>query len=82
MLYYALPYARNWSLRGIPGPPVAAFSNLWLMYQSRRGRRFQAVDDAHWKYGTFVRIQPDHVSVASPEAVPIIYGHGNGFTKA
>jgi benzoate 4-monooxygenase len=82
VLYYVLPFLRRQSLLGIPGPLVAKFSNLWLMYHSRRGKRFLAVDDAHKKYGKFVRIQPDHVSIASPEAIPIIYGHGNGFMKA
>lgn len=82
VLYYVLPYLRQRSLLSIPGPQTAAFSNLWLMYHSRRGKRFMAVDEAHQRYGTLVRIQPDHVSVADPEAIPIIYGHGNGFMKA
>jgi len=29
-----------------------------------------------------VRIQPNHVSVADADAIPIIYGHGNGFLKS
>ena len=82
VLYYLLPYLRNWSIRTIPGPPVAALSNLWLLYQSRLGHRYLSVDKAHKKYGKFVRIQPDHVSVADPDAIPTIYGHGNGFLKA
>ena len=81
LLYYILPYLRNWKIKGIPGPPLAAFSNLWLMYHCRRGRRYAAVDEAHKTYGTFVRLQPDHVSIADPDAIPIIYGHGNGFLK-
>lgn len=82
LIFYVLPYIRNWSIRDIPGPLLAAFSNFWLLYQARRGRRYLAVDNAHKRYGTLVRIQPDHVSIADPDAVPIIYGHGNGFTKA
>lgn len=82
VLYYLLPYLRNKSIRDIPGPFVARFSNLWLMYQCRRGRRYLAVDNAHKKYGPLVRIQPDHVSVADADAIPVIYGHGNGFLKA
>ncbi|MCJ1287955.1 hypothetical protein MMC26_007308 [Xylographa opegraphella] len=81
-LYYLLPYLRNSSIRGVPGPFLAAFSSLWLLYQCRRGRRYLAVDDAHKKHGTLVRIQPDHVSVADADAIPIIYGHGNGFLKS
>lgn len=80
-LFYLLPYLRNWSIRDIPGPFPAAFTNLWLMLQCRRGRRFEAVDNAHRKYGKLVRIQPDHVSIADPGAIQTIYGHGNGFLK-
>lgn len=80
-LYYLLPYLRNASIRSIPGPPLAAFSHLWLLYQCRKGKRYLAVDNAHKKYGTLVRIQPDHVSIADAEAIPVVYGHGTGFLK-
>lgn len=81
VVFYLLPYLRNWSIRSIPGPFAAKFSNLWLLYQARRGRRYLAVHEAHKKYGTLVRIAPNHVSVADAEAIPVIYGHGNGFLK-
>lgn len=81
LIFYFLPYLRNRSIRDVPGPLLARFSNLWLLYQARRGRRYLAVDAAHKKYGTFVRIQPDHVSVADPEAIPVIYSHTGGWTK-
>ena len=81
ILYYVLPYLRSWSIRDIPGPPLAAFTNFWLLYQCRRGKRYRAVDQAHKKYGKFVRIQPHHVSIADPEAINIVYGHGTGFLK-
>lgn len=82
LTYYIAPFLlSNTSLRSIPGPFVARFSNLWLLLQARQGRRFLAVDAAHKKYGRFVRIQPDHVSIADERAIPIIYGHGNGFLK-
>ncbi|EON62070.1 benzoate 4-monooxygenase [Coniosporium apollinis CBS 100218] len=82
VLYYLLPYLRNWSIRDIPAPFPAQFTNLWLVYQARTGKRYLAVDQAHKKYGKLVRIQPHHVSVADPDAIPIIYGHGNGFLKS
>lgn len=81
VLYYILPYLRNWQIRSIPAPFPAAFTSLWLLWQARQGRRYLAVDAAHKKYGALVRIQPNHVSVADPEAIPQIYGHGNGFLK-
>lgn len=81
VLFYLLPYLRASAIRDIPSPFPAAFTNLWLMYQVRRGRRYLVVDEAHKKLGKFVRIQPNHVSIADPQAIPIVYGHGNGFTK-
>ena len=84
VFYFLLPYVRNWSLRKIPAAGaggVAAVTNLWLMYQCRHGRRYKAVDEAHKRLGKVVRIQPNHVSIADPDAIQIIYGHGNGFLK-
>ncbi|KAI4095876.1 MAG: hypothetical protein LQ339_007114 [Xanthoria mediterranea] len=76
------PYLRNRSLRHVPGPPLARVSSLWLLYQARQGRRYLAVDAAHNKYGPLVRIQPDHVSIADPDAIPIVYAHSGGWTKS
>jgi benzoate 4-monooxygenase len=81
VLYWLLPYFSHWSLLKVPGPWPAALSNLWLMYQCRRGRRYQAVDALHKRYGKVVRIQPNHVSIADDAAINVIYGHGNGFLK-
>lgn len=83
VLIFLVPYlAFNSSIRNIPGPFAAKFTNLWLLLQARRGKRYQSVDDAHKKYGKLVRIQPNHVSIADASAIPIIYGHGNGFLKS
>ncbi|EFX05998.1 cytochrome p450 benzoate 4-monooxygenase, partial [Grosmannia clavigera kw1407] len=35
----------------------------------------------HSKYGDFVRIAPNHVSIADPRALQDIYGHNTGFVK-
>lgn len=69
-------------LRAIPSPFPAQFSNLWLLSVVRRGARYGIVDQAHKKLGPIIRIQPNHVSVADDEAIPVIYGHGNGFLKS
>lgn len=70
------------SLRKIPAPFPAQFSDLWLFSVVRRGNRFKVVDDVHKKLGPVVRIQPNHVSVADDEAIQAIYGHGNGLLKS
>ena len=81
LIYYILPYIRNNAIRHIPGPKLAIFSNLWLLYQCRWGRRYLAVDQAHKRLGPLVRIQPDHISIADPEAIPVIYSHTGGWLK-
>ncbi|KAF8212587.1 benzoate para-hydroxylase [Mycena galopus ATCC 62051] len=60
----------------IPGPFLARWTHLWLAYHAYRGRRYKAVHAAHLRYGRFVRIAPNHVSVAAPEALSVIYGQG------
>lgn len=35
----------------------------------------------HHKYGDFVRIGPNHVSINNPAAIQQVYGHKTGFTK-
>lgn len=80
--YYLLPYLARWRWLAIPSPFPASFTNLWLLYQCRRRRRYLAVDQAHEKYGKIVRIQPHHVSIADVGAIQFIYGHGNGFLKS
>ncbi|TRX92247.1 hypothetical protein FHL15_006862 [Xylaria flabelliformis] len=81
--YYVYPYFITYSqIRDIPAPFPAQFTNWWLLYACRRGKRYLIVDEVHKKLGPIVRIQPHHVSVADDEAIPIIYGHGNGFLKS
>jgi benzoate 4-monooxygenase len=83
VLFWLVPYlTSNTAIRDIPGPFAARFSNLWLLWQVRQGKRYQSVDEAHKKYGKFVRIQPDHVSIADEAAIQEVYGHGNGFLKS
>jgi hypothetical protein len=68
-------------LRGYPGPLLARISPLWVVMQCRRGQRSQAVSDLHQRYGDFVRISPNHISIADAKAVQQIYGHKTGFLK-
>lgn len=83
VLFFAIPYfTSNTALRDIPGPFAAKFSNLWLLLQARQGKRYLSVNEAHERYGKLVRVQPDHVSIADETAIPIVYGHGNGFLKS
>ena len=80
--YYILPYFTTYkSLRNIPGPRLARFSNIWLALGARRGKKFAWVHWAHEKYGPVVRVGYNHVSIAEPEGLHAVYAHGNGFLK-
>ncbi|KAG9221614.1 hypothetical protein CCMSSC00406_0005527 [Pleurotus cornucopiae] len=69
-------------LRLYPGPFLAKFSDLWLGWVSAHGHRSEVVHDMHKTYGPFVRLAPNHVSIAEPDALPIVYAHGNGALKS
>ncbi|KAG8947319.1 hypothetical protein FRC04_010895 [Tulasnella sp. 424] len=65
----------------IPGPFLAQISDLWLAQQAARGKRSEAVHEVHKKLGSFVRIAPNHISISDPDALQVIYAHGNGTLK-
>lgn len=80
---YLYPYLiTHRALRHIPAPFPAAFTDLWLLLVARRGDRYATVDALHKNLGPLVRIQPNHVSINDDAAIPLIYGHGNGFLKS
>ncbi|KAK0501634.1 cytochrome P450 monooxygenase [Armillaria luteobubalina] len=83
VLVHLVPYLTDSNrLRSYPGPLIAKFSDAWLAYVSHQGRRSEIIHDLHRKYGPFVRIAPNHVSVAVSDAQPMVYGHGNGTLKS
>src|SRR5271155_3647629 len=80
LLYYgAIWIVDPLSLRRFPGPGAAKVTPYWLFWQARHVRRFKKVHEAHKKYGKFVRIAPDHISINDPEAIQQVYAHSNGF---
>lgn len=77
----ALWIANKPSLRAIPGPLPAAYTNWWRLIDVARGHHHDTLLNLHRRHGKFVRIGPNAVSVADPEAVKTIYGLKSGFTK-
>ncbi|KAL0959891.1 hypothetical protein HGRIS_011559 [Hohenbuehelia grisea] len=69
-------------IRLYPGPFLAKFTDLWLGWVSAHGHRSEVVHHMHQKYGPIVRLAPNHVSIAEPDALPIVYAHGNGALKS
>ncbi|KAF5357017.1 hypothetical protein D9756_006535 [Leucocoprinus leucothites] len=69
-------------IRNYPGPLLAKFSDIWLGYISKKGHRSEVIHEVHRKYGPIVRIAPNHISIADPDALSVVYAHGNGATKS
>ena len=72
-------YAR---LRHIPGPRLAALTNLVRRSWVKTGDAHRIHTDLHRRYGTVVRFGPDAVMVSQPEAIDKIYGFKTRFQKA
>ena len=68
-------------LRKYPGPFLASFSRLWKVRSVASGRTHLEHIDLHRKYGPVVRIAPNEVSVASPEAARTLLSAGKRFFK-
>lgn len=64
------------SLIRIPGPWLAKFSNLYRLRLNQRGRFSHDLLDLHRKYGEYVRIGPNVVSISDKRVVGSIYGRG------
>lgn len=68
-------------LRSYPGPYLASVTRLWKVYSTALGRTHLDHIALHRKYGPLVRIAPQEVSIASPEAARIVLSAGKGFHK-
>jgi len=83
LLFHVVPWLLDpHGIRSYPGPFIAKFSDIWLGTVAPAGHRSEVVHDLHNKYGTFLRIAPNHLSIADPDAIQIVYAHGNGSLKA
>jgi hypothetical protein len=59
-----------WRLRHIPGPPLAAWTNLWLMRHMNGTEKFYDVRKRlHQKYGSVQRYGPNRVMFSDVSAV-------------
>ena len=73
-LIYLLYVREGTQLRKVPGPFLASFSKLWMVYKTRQFKRHELDQELHKKYGSVVRIGPTYVSISSPAALKTIYG--------
>ncbi|CAG8138182.1 unnamed protein product [Penicillium salamii] len=66
----------------IPGPILGRFTNLWYLWQMKRGDFHYTNIKLHEKNGNVVRIAPNYYSISDASAVKTIYGHGAKFEKS
>ncbi|KAI0130268.1 cytochrome P450 [Xylariales sp. AK1849] len=71
-------------LDGIPGPWLARYTNLhaWWNAQRTYGKDKCYLVGLHEKYGDVVRVAPRRLSIADPDAIPIIYGYKPTLNKS
>lgn len=69
------------TLRRVPGPYWAAWSNLWRCRDAFQGEAHVSSIELHRKYGKLVRVGPNAISVSDPEMIPVIYNTSGEFTK-
>ncbi|PVH72677.1 cytochrome P450 [Cadophora sp. DSE1049] len=69
-------------LRSIPGPFLASFSRVWIVFMTARGDMEKTERALHKKHvGYLVRIAPNEVSCSDPEGIRIIYSTKKVFNK-
>ncbi|KAH7917926.1 cytochrome P450 [Leucogyrophana mollusca] len=69
-------------LASFPGPFWNRVTNLSVAYLTSTGKRHIAVKEYHDRYGTFVRIGPNSLSISSSAAVGPIYANTKCFDKS
>ncbi|KAJ4299641.1 hypothetical protein N0V90_004887 [Kalmusia sp. IMI 367209] len=78
---YVLAYLRS-PLRKLPGPFLAKFSDLWRLASAYNQTHTVTQQRLHAKYGDFVRLGPNVVSIADPSLVKTIYSTRGTFLKS
>lgn len=68
-------------LRKVPGPFLAAVTELWRTAKYASGQWHQDILDLHRQYGPVVRVSPNEVSFVDQTALEQVYGHATGTKK-
>ena len=69
-------------LSKVPGPFWPSLTRLWLTHAVSRGDLDVVQRELHQKYGPLVRIAPDEVACADPEAIRKIYSTTSPLNKS
>jgi hypothetical protein len=68
-------------LAHVPGPRIAALTNLWKVYHIYGTQLHELLLELHERHGPVVRIGPNDVHIQDTEAVVTIYKGGRAFPK-
>ncbi|RAH78799.1 cytochrome P450, partial [Aspergillus japonicus CBS 114.51] len=68
-------------IRQFPGPVWARSTNLQRLNWLQTGRSHEIHTELHDKYGTFVRLGPNMISISDPNALPTVYPSRTGVKK-
>lgn len=77
-------FTRNYLTPGassVPGPFLAKITNLWRLIDVAKGHAEVTHHNLHQRYGDYVRLGPNVVSVRDLDALKIIYGINKGYNK-
>ncbi|KAF7533928.1 hypothetical protein G7054_g6664 [Neopestalotiopsis clavispora] len=74
--------AKTSPLRGIPGPVIAQFTDLWRVVDHWRGTHIETQQRLHEKYGAAVRIGPNVVSLSDDSLLSTVYSTRGNFLKS
>lgn len=82
-LFVARPLYKRYAspLRQYPGPFIASCTRLWKVWSTWTGHTEQHHIALHKKYGPVVRVAPNELSFANPNAALAIFQVGKGFHK-
>jgi hypothetical protein len=78
---YLLKNRFNRGLNKYPGPFLASLTNWWRFWDVYKRRPEVTHIKLHAKHGDVVRLGPNVLSFANPNALKTIYGLNKGFTK-
>jgi len=76
--------ARNYLTPGvsaIPGPFLAKLTNIWRFVDVSKGQAQVTLLKLHRKYGDYVRLGPNVVSIRDLDVIKTIYGINKGYEK-
>ena len=74
LLLYFIRNRYSKGLNKFDGPFLASFTDLWKVWYAYNSSQRQIYVDIHQKYGDVVRIGPNNLSFADPQAIHDIYG--------